>query len=259
MNETKADQYNTEQIAEHALEPLHVTELALLAQTALGLDADGMCGPKTRAALEAQRQARHPVVVPLPDLAPLHIDADGWLEGEGVLRMPCHNSWLPKLESSRARRGGQDSPLAIVAHYTATAHGTGRNMARRREQALTPEDRVASWHVTLEGDGTIIQMVPFTRGAWHVRVNCPPIAGAGLASYVAVGVEICGYGHEFPPEQVEAAMRLWGALVESYSIPPAHRMVTHAELDPERRNDPGAVWMKQHAPTVLRYAELPHP
>lgn len=49
-----ADEFNAAEIAAGRLQVGHVTAMVRMAQAALGLDADGKCGPKTRTALEAQ-------------------------------------------------------------------------------------------------------------------------------------------------------------------------------------------------------------
>lgn len=179
-------------------------------------------------------------------LPPLHIDADGWLEGEGVVRMPSHPSWYyPKLSTPTG------DPLAIVAHVSATPLGTGRTMARKRQTPRKPTDRAASWHASVE-DTEIVQMAPFEVGCWHAIGN---IKGVGPANRTSASVEIVGYEKgPFPPGQVQQSGRLWRALVQSYGIPRALAMVPHAIIDPDRRSDPGPEWMEKHASQVLDYA-----
>lgn len=181
----------------------------------------------------------------------LTIDAKGWLSGPDVVRMPIDPSWYyAKLSTG--------TPKAIVAHYTATDPGTGRNMARNRQRKRTKDDRAASWHVTIETDGTIIQMAPFTAGCWHAGSDTArKIPGVGWANNTSVGIELVGHGKSFPPEQVAAAARVWRALVATYSIPRELAMVTHRSIDPERRSDPGPVWMSEHAEWVLDEAYAP--
>ena len=117
-----------------------------------------MAGPKTRAALE-----EGPEPEPIPDDLPeLAVDAEGWLEGEGVERIPSDPSWFyPELATDDGR------PTAIIAHYTATAPGTGENLARHRARERTAHDceqGFGSWHVTVETDGRIIQQAPLLVG-----------------------------------------------------------------------------------------------
>ena len=187
---------------------------------------------------------------PFPDewqlLAPLHVNEDGWLEGEGVVKISIDPSWYyPKLSTPHG------DPLAIVAHVSATNLGTGPAMARNRAHKRTPDQRAASWHASVEVD-SIVQMAPFEVGCWHAAGN---IKGVGPANRTAVGIEIVGWEKgPFPEGQVQQAARLWRAIVQSYGIKREHAMVPHAIIDPDRRSDPGKIWMSQHATRVLDYA-----
>jgi len=92
-----------------------------------------------------------------PDLvlAPLTIDSQGLLRGakvEHILTARSGYKW-------RTRSG---KPGGFLTHWTSTSHGTGRSMVRRTQAAPG-----SSVHVWIEHDGTIIQQVPFIRGAGH--------------------------------------------------------------------------------------------
>ena len=173
---------------------------------------------------------------------------DGWLTF--AKRMPMHASWrYSKLDTPGS------TPLAIVAHYTATNPGTAENMARNRMRPRTKKDRAASWHITIVTDGTVIQMAPLTVGCWHAGSSTAKrIPGVGWANNTSIGIEFVGHGKEFPPAQVEAACRVWRAIVQAYGIKKKHAMVGHSDIDPTRRSDPGPVWMRDHAPRVLEEA-----
>lgn len=256
------DDFNAKELAAGRLTMAHVRELVTRFQRDVGLAPDGDAGARTRAALELLR-GRLPGPTPLSATEDgLTIDAAGWLVGEGVVKMPIDPSWYYK------RLGTSTGfPKAIVAHYTATPHGTARGMARHRANHidLSPVDvdgdgvdRQASWHVSVDGDGTIVQMAPFTVGCWHAGgPTAKPIAGLGGANRCAVGVELVGDGSSFPPEQVTAATRVWRALVQKYGIARDRAMVQHSELDPTRKRDPGPVWMRDHAAAVLDAAFAP--
>src|SRR5205823_3681564 len=114
-----------------------------------------------------------------------------------------------------------------------------------------------SWHASIETDGPVIQMAPFTKGCWHVSSpTAKPIPGVGWGNRTAVGIELVNNdrGKTFPDAQVETAKHLWRALVRKYGIAIAHAMVTHQSIDPLRRTDPGVLFMKEHAPGILAYA-----
>jgi N-acetylmuramoyl-L-alanine amidase len=199
----------------------------------------------------AMAAAAMQVAPPVLDVAPDELDvvAD-WLVGSGVTRMAAHPSWF----------GGTLSigkPLGLVAHYTATGAGTAIAMAKRRARVFgaDPDDRIASWHITIEADGSIVVMIPCSRVAWHAgSSSARPVPGLGNANANTLGIELVGFGTEFSPPQVSAACRVWRALVKHYGIAREHAMITHQSIDPERRSDPGPVWMNQHAANVLDFA-----
>lgn len=191
---------------------------------------------------EARRRAR--LAVELHDLI---VDDDGWLQGEGVIHRPSHPSWYyATLSSGR--------PLGIMAHYSATKHGTALAMARRRERKRKPSDRAASWHISIEGDGRIVQQISLLCGAWHCSRGT--VEGHRTNKSV-VGIELISPdGLDFPEPQVLGAQRVWPAIVTEYDIPAERAMLQHSVFDPQRRRDPGRVWMTHHAPAVLEAAGL---
>lgn len=228
-------QYNAAQLAAGALTAAHVTELVAFWQAGHHpLEVDGMAGPATIATLTPPAPAGEMRVV------------GDWLDG--ATRIEAHPSWYGPLLTTSAPRG-------IVAHYTATDPGTAITMAKHRVPALSPGDRVASWHITIETDGSVVQMIPLNHVAWHAGSStAKPVPGLGQANYNTVGIELVGYGKEFPPAQVESAKRVWRALVKRYGIKREFAMLQHSVIDPDRRDDPGPVFMGQHAPGILEAA-----
>lgn len=183
---------------------------------------------------------------PMPLVLPPLEVRDGWLVGDDVEVIKSHPSWhYAQLDTPKSH------PLAIVAHASATRHGTARTMAERRRWARTKDDRPASWHISVDSD-RIVQMASLEVGCWHA---IGLIKGAGAANRVSNGIELVGFEKgPWPEAQVHQACRVWRALVQAYRIPYELAMVPHAVIDPKHRTDPGKQWMKQHAETVLRYA-----
>lgn len=179
-------------------------------------------------------------------LPPMRVTEDGWLEGVGVERVPSDPSWYyPRLSTPTG------DPLAIVCHASATPIGTARTMARNRTRKRTATDRAASWHVSVEPD-LVVQQAPLEVGCWHAIGS---IKGVGPANRTAVGIELVGFEKgPWPEDQVMTAARVWRAIVQCYGIQRALAMVPHAVIDPDRRSDPGKVWMTEHAAQVLDYA-----
>jgi N-acetyl-anhydromuramyl-L-alanine amidase AmpD len=199
--------------------------------------------------LDAWKKLTTPPPDPWANLAPLHVNEAGWLEGEGVVCIPSHPSWYyPKLSTASG------DPTAIVVHASATRPGTGVTMAKNRVKLRKPDQRAASWHASVEVDH-IVQQAPFEVGCWHAVGQ---IKGAGPANRVSIGIELVGFEKgPWPEGQVMQAARIWRALVQSYGIKRSLAMVPHAVLDPARRSDPGAEFMKKHAERVLDYAFRP--
>ena len=233
----KPEDYNRREAEAGRLTWEHITEAIRFWQGSTGLTVDGKAGTKTRASLE-----------PDLDLDMMHVDDNGWLQGFGVTVIAAHPTWGQKRMLT-----GSGNPNAIVAHYTATGHGTAVSMAKRRTVRFdSQKHRFASWHVSIEGDGSIVQMIPFNRSAWH--------AGGGKLlnglspNRCAVGIELVGFGDSFPDNQIRAAMRVWRAIVKKYGIARDRAMIEHSRISPRRRSDPGPVWMNRHAQSVLSYA-----
>lgn len=238
---TPAD-YNAAQLAAGRLTPEHLAELVRAWQSARGLTVDGMAGPRTIASLDATIAARAPASVPALGVV------DHWLVGPGVTRIAAMPNWFGGVMAT-------GKPLGIVAHYTATDPGTAVAMANNRARPYTHDLRAASWHITIETDGSIVAMVPLNRIAWHAgSPTAQPVPGIGSANANTVGIELVGHGDVFPPEQVSAACAVWRALVRHYGIAREHAMITHQSIDPTRRSDPGPAWMREHAPVVLAAA-----
>jgi N-acetyl-anhydromuramyl-L-alanine amidase AmpD len=138
-----------------------------------------------------------------------------------------------------------------------TDAGTAINMAKNRVRPFVRgQDRLSSWHATVETDGTIVQMIPFTRIAWHAGSDTAKIVpGLGYANYCTVGIELVGRTPgPFPEAQVLGYARLLRAIVQWAGIEREHAMITHSSIDPTRRHDPGPEWEVRHAQRVLELA-----
>jgi N-acetyl-anhydromuramyl-L-alanine amidase AmpD len=168
---------------------------------------------------------------PDPPAGPeLEVDAEGWLVGERVERVPSVR---------HSALSTPQGPIAIVWHFTATDPGTARNLARRIRTYKRGVDRATSWHVIVAHDGVLWQSVPFLRGAWHCAKG--RIAGHRVNA-CSVGIELEGHGGTFSEDQIWAAELLVRTLRETYEIHPAQAGRGHREFDPTRRSDPGPIW-----------------
>ena len=102
-----------------------------------------------------------PLIDPVSTLAPLEVDDEGWLVGDGVKRYPTKRKGY-KLRGEHGKV--IDRPSGCLIHWTSTTWGTGLSMARR----TMPDDGEGNWvHLWIEHDGTIYQSGSFHRGAPH--------------------------------------------------------------------------------------------
>lgn len=155
-------------------------------------------------------------------------------------------------------------PDTIVLHYT--AGGSVESAVR----TLSNPVRKASAHVVVGRDGSITQLVPFQRIAWHAGRSSFQ-GRSGLNRY-AIGIEIdnagrlqrvgsrftAWFGRDYPPDEVvqavhrnESVAAPWhryteaqiGLVEDLCEVLMAHypiaRIVGHEEISPGRKSDPG--------------------
>ncbi len=126
-------------------------------------------------------------------------------------------------------------PDMLVLHYTGMM-SAAEAIARLRD----PEAKVSA-HYVVDEDGSILQLVPEERRAWH--------AGRGVwqgeddCNAASIGIEIVNPGHEFgyrdfPDAQIEAVIALVGDIRSRWTVPDA-RIIAHSDLAPQRKEDPG--------------------
>jgi N-acetylmuramoyl-L-alanine amidase len=155
---------------------------------------------------------------------------------------------------NHAERKGGRTPDMLLLHYTGMQSSLAA-LARLRDEN---EPRVSS-HYLIDDEGTIIQLVPEARRAWH----------AGLASWAgesdinscSIGIEIANPGHEFgyadfPPHQIGAVIALCRDIIARHKIPAA-RVLAHSDVAPGRKQDPGEKfpWRKLHEAGVGHWVE----
>ncbi len=138
-------------------------------------------------------------------------------------------------QNERRRAGGPD---LLVLHYTGMADGAS---AIRR--LCDPVAEVSS-HYVIEEDGTVFQLVPEARRAWHAGRGA--WAGEEDLNSASIGIEIVNGGHDFglpdfPARQVDAVVALCRDIVLRHAIPP-HRVLAHSDAAPARKRDPGELF-----------------
>lgn len=133
------------------------------------------------------------------------------------------------------RKDGR-APDMLLLHYTGM-QSTLAALARLRDPG---EPRVSS-HYLVDEEGTILQLVPEARRAWHAGVAF--WAGEQDINSCSIGIEIANPGHDFgypdfPPHQIAAVIGLCRDIAARNRIAAA-RVLAHSDVAPGRKQDPG--------------------
>ncbi len=133
-----------------------------------------------------------------------------------------------------ARPPGQAVDI-LVLHYTAMADAAGALAILRN-----PDAKVSA-HYLIDEDGTIYQMVPEARRAWHAGVS--HWAGASDINARSIGIELANPGpgpnaRPFAEPLMQALEKLAHDILGRHPIPPA-RVLGHSDVAPARKQDPG--------------------
>lgn len=169
---------------------------------------------------------------------------------------------------SSPNQAGALSPLYLVMHYTA-----GPTLAGAVSWFQKPEAK-ASAHLVIDRDGTIVQMVPFNRRAWHAgKSKWGHLDGMNAHS---IGIELVNAGklrknaggqwvnwanrvipaedvsiakhkdedaeagwHEYTEAQLDAATAVGAILHARYAF---EDVLGHDDISPGRKVDPGPLF-----------------
>lgn len=126
-------------------------------------------------------------------------------------------------------------PDSIVLHYTGMESDAAA-LARLCDPAAE-----VSCHYTVDAAGTILQLVPEARRAWHAGKSF--WAGETDMNSASIGIELMNAGHDFglppyPPPQIDALIALCRDISKRHSILPT-RILAHSDIAPYRKADPG--------------------
>ncbi len=141
-------------------------------------------------------------------------------------------SACPSPNHGKRRTGPLDM---IVLHYT------GMPGADQALAWLCSEQSEVSAHYFVFEDGRIVQMVEEDRRAWHA--GAAGWAGETDINSRSIGIEIANIGDEgglppFPDAQIDALIGLCRDITGRHAIP-AHRLLAHSDVAPDRKRDPG--------------------
>ncbi len=148
--------------------------------------------------------------------------------------MPLPDSSLATLRLSPNHGERGRAVDSLILHYTGMP-----TAASALELLLGPEAGVSS-HYFVDEDGTILQLVPEDRRAWHAGRSS--WAGEDDMNSASIGVEIVHPGHAdphpFPQAQIDAVVHLCRDICARNDIP-ARRVLAHSDIAVGRKIDPG--------------------
>lgn len=123
-------------------------------------------------------------------------------------------------------------------------HYTGMTSGEEALQRLCDPRAEVSAHYVVDEDGTILQLVPESRRAWHAGRSY--WKGERDINSRSIGIEIVNPGHEngyrpFPEAQVAAVIDLARDICARHAIAPQD-VLGHSDVAPERKEDPGELF-----------------
>ena len=123
-------------------------------------------------------------------------------------------------------------------------HYTGMTSGEEALQRLCDPRAEVSAHYVVDEDGTILQLVPESRRAWHAGRSY--WKGERDINSRSIGIEIVNPGHEngyrpFPEAQVAAVTELARDICARHEIAPQN-VLGHSDVAPERKEDPGELF-----------------
>jgi N-acetylmuramoyl-L-alanine amidase len=132
----------------------------------------------------------------------------------------------------------------LLLHYTGM-----ESTAAALERLCDPAAKVSS-HYVIDEHGTITQLVPEARRAWHAGVSS--WEGVADINSRSVGIEIGNVGHDlgypdFPDAQIDAVIALCRDIIHRHHMR-ADRVLAHSDIAPARKADPGEKfpWERLH-------------
>jgi hypothetical protein len=116
-----------------------------------------------------------------------------------------------------------------------------------------PSSRVSAHYVVREDGAEITQLVREPSRAWHIAALYDSTLNSGhegklhgiQSNHFTIGVEHAGFASQtsWPVEQIDASARLVCDVAKRWQIPRDRlHIVSHAQLQPYNRTDPGSGW-----------------
>jgi N-acetyl-anhydromuramyl-L-alanine amidase AmpD len=130
-----------------------------------------------------------------------------------------------------------------------------------------PSSHVSAHYVVREDGAEITQLVRESSRAWHIAAVYDSTLNAGhegklhgtQSNHFTIGVEHAGFASQtsWPAEQIDASARLVCDVAKRWQIPRDRlHVVSHAQLQPYNRTDPGSGWpWADYLTRINRYCE----
>ncbi|RQS13228.1 N-acetylmuramoyl-L-alanine amidase [Burkholderia sp. Bp8998] len=149
-------------------------------------------------------------------------------------------------DTSPHARGADSRIRFLVMHYTESDEAnslhtlTGDSVSAH--YVVPPQPRIE------HGMPVVYQLVSESKRAWHAGIS--EWQGTTELNAASIGIENVNRGpldpqnrtwQPYPPEQVDALIRLSKDIVARYRIPPT-RVVGHSDIAPQRKIDPGPLF-----------------
>ncbi|GHC16009.1 N-acetyl-anhydromuranmyl-L-alanine amidase [Kushneria pakistanensis] len=106
-----------------------------------------------------------------------------------------------------------------------------------------------SAHLLIRRDGRCIQFVPFDRRAWHAGRS--RWQGRQALNDFTIGIELEGDGRAFTHAQYQCLAELLPTLEAHYPRINARETVTHEQVAPLRKSDPGPSFDQQYLLRIM--------
>lgn len=149
---------------------------------------------------------------------------------------------LDKISAQSPNFNARDTavPLRfVVLHYTGMPAGKAA-----LQKLCDPLSKVSA-HYMVEEDGRVFQLVDEKNRAWHAGKSF--WRGITDLNSASIGIEIVNPGHQFgyrsfPKPQIAALSDLLRDVIERNSLSPLLAPLAHAEIAPDRKEDPGELF-----------------
>jgi N-acetylmuramoyl-L-alanine amidase len=140
-----------------------------------------------------------------------------------------------KPSPNHGERRGSRRPDCLILHYTGMPSLEGAVALLRNPKAEV------SAHYVVDEAGSVIQLVPEARRAWHAGVS--QWKSERDLNSASIGIEIANPGHDggsppYPEAQIAAVIALAKDIASRWGLK-AERVLAHSDIAPARKRDPG--------------------